>query len=265
MVDLAKIRKKAKDKGAGQGAGGRAQGAGDGGAQTSEPLSPPPSAGTAPSTDNRQPTTEPSGKEPQATSNQQPATETAAATGMAPHEEQAITKLDRFRSEAGKRRDSIRTVEKEAPQSMLELLTFLIAGEQYAVGIEHIVEIVPPRVVTRIPNADSSVVGIVSLRGTIVTLLDVRRRLGHPAGAVSETTRVVVIDFRNETVGFTVDRVVRVVKLSAAEVEPHPVVHATELEASIRGVFRVGGTLTILLDLDKLLDSGSTLGSALVS
>jgi chemotaxis signal transduction protein len=64
----------------------------------------------------------------------------------------------------------------------------------------------------------------------------------------------VVVDFRNETVGFVVDRVLRVVKASAAEVEPHPVVHATELDESIRGVFRIAEALTILLDLDKLLD-----------
>jgi purine-binding chemotaxis protein CheW len=249
VVDLAKIRKKAKaGQGAGQGAGGRAQGAGEPAAQTVPPTE------TAPPPGN-QPATLPPGTEPRATSNQQP-------TDSEARERQAVSKLDRFKADAGKRRDAIKTVESEAPQSMLELLTFLIAGEQYAVEIEHIVEIVPPRAVTRIPNADPSVVGIVSLRGTIVTLLDVRRQLGHPGEAVGDSTRVVVIEFRNETVGFTVDRVLRVVKLAAAEVEPHPVVHATELEASIRGVFRVSGALTILLDLDKLLDSRSTLVNA---
>jgi purine-binding chemotaxis protein CheW len=95
-----------------------------------------------------------------------------------------------------------------------------------------------------------------SLRGTIVTLVDVRRKLRH-ATAATETadTRVVVIDFHNEMIGFTVDRVLRVVKASAGEIEPHPVVHSTELDESVRGVFRVNAALTILLDLDKLLDS----------
>jgi len=143
-------------------------------------------------------------------------------------------------------------VEETADQ--LELLTFSIAGEQYAVDIERIVEIVTPRPATRIPNADPSVVGILSLRGTIVTLVDVRRRLRQRPSPETPDTRIVVIDYRNETVGFVVDRVQRVVKLARSAVEPHPVVHSTELEESICGVFRAGGALTILLDLDKLLD-----------
>jgi purine-binding chemotaxis protein CheW len=185
----------------------------------------------------------------------------------APHvspEGPASSKLDRFKSEAGRRREvDSRESEAEVQQDgLLELLTFVIAGEHYAVDIERIVEIVTPRAVTRIPNADPSVVGILSLRGTIVTLVDVRGKLRHSAaGSDTNETRIVVIDFRNEIVGFVVDRVLRVVKTDAATIEPHPVVHANELDAAIRGVFRSGSALTILLDLDKLLDHNSLAGS----
>lgn len=171
----------------------------------------------------------------------------------------AATKLEQFKRDAGKRRetDAARAEDvASATATPLELLTFVIAREQYAVDIERIVEIVTPRPVTRIPNADPSIVGILSLRGTIVTLVDVRRKLRHPAaGEATPDTRIVVADFGSEMVGFVVDRVLRVVKAAASEVEPHPVVHATELDSSIRGVFRAAGALTILLDLDKLLDS----------
>ena len=91
----------------------------------------------------------------------------------------APTKLDKFKAQAGKRREIAKAAETETTATHLELLTFVMAGEQYAVDIERIVEIVTPRAVTRIPNADSSVVGIMSLRGTIVTLVDVRRKLRH--------------------------------------------------------------------------------------
>ena len=169
------------------------------------------------------------------------------------------SKLEKFKAEAGKRREleaaTRNTVEEALPGVQLELLTFVIAGEHYAVDIERIVEIVTPRPLTRIPNADASVVGIISLRGTIVTLVDVRRKLRHATGANTHDTRIVVIDFRGEMVGFVVDRVLRVVKIDRDSVEPHPVVHASELDESVRGVFRVGGALTILIDLDKLLDS----------
>src|SRR5688500_8332650 len=164
--------------------------------------------------------------------------------------------LDKFKQQAGKRREVAKTAEIQTTTAQLELLTFVMAGEQYAVDIERIIEIVTPRPTTRIPNADLSVVGIISLRGTIVTLVDVRRKLRHPvAGEPDADTRIVVVDYRNEMIGFVVDRVLRVVKTAAGDIEPHPVVHATELDESIRGVFRAGGALTILLDLDKLLDS----------
>ena len=216
MVDLVKIRKKAKR---------------NAGVPPAEPAASPP------------PVDEPKvGGED--------AAESAGGDAGAP------SKLEKFRETAGKRREAEAAKVEEAATAQLELLTFVIAGEQYAVDIERIVEIVTPRTSTRIPNADLSVVGIMSLRGTIVTLVDVRRKLRHPAaGEPTADTRIVVIDYKNEMIGFVVDRVLRVVKAAAGEIEAHPVVHSTELDESIRGVFRAGNALTILLDLDKLLDS----------
>ena len=158
--------------------------------------------------------------------------------------------------EAGKLRETVEgeaQVEEAVDSSHLELLTFTIAGEQYAVDIERIVEIVRPRPVTRVPNADPSIVGIVSLRGTIVTLIDVRSRLRHANAEETPDTRIIVVDHEGETIGFEVDRVLRVVKIGRKDVEPHPVVHASESDDSIRGVFRHTGALTILIDFDKLL------------
>jgi purine-binding chemotaxis protein CheW len=223
MVDLVKIRKK---KAEAKNAEGRKQNA-----EAGQPPAAPVAA-----------------ESPQQPSNS--ATQQPQADAGAP------TKLDKFKQQAGKRRELATTAEVESAETHLEVLTFLIAGEQYAVDIERIIEIVTPRPLTRIPNADPSVMGIISLRGTIVTLVDVRRKLRH-AGAASEDadTRIVVIDYHNEMIGFLVDRVLRVVKAEAGDIEPHPVVHATELDESVRGVFRAGGALTILLDLDKLLDS----------
>jgi purine-binding chemotaxis protein CheW len=242
MVDLVKIRKKkAKEKEEATAA------------NAANEAAPAPSAETSQTPNGQTPTPD----TPQTTDNRQPTTAPPPLTTAPPTTPQSINKLERFKQEAGKRRamQSIEDANEETAQDQLELLTFVIAKEHYAVDIEHIVEIVTPRSVTRIPNADPSVVGIMSLRGTIVTLVDVRKKLRHAdAGEATPDTRIVVIDFEHEIVGFLVDRVLRVVKTTRAAIEPHPVVHATELEESIRGVFRAGGALTILLDLDKLLD-----------
>ena len=164
------------------------------------------------------------------------------------------SKLERFKELAGKRRDGlVQEVAANDESDRIEVLTFAIAGEHYAAGIERVVEIIPIRGATRVPNADSAVRGIISLRGTIVTIMDARARLGHPRGDSGPDSRIIVVERGSETLGFEVDRVLRVVKVEASEIEPQPVVHASEAREPIRGVFRQASALTILLDLDKLL------------
>lgn len=143
-----------------------------------------------------------------------------------------------------------------AAEELMELLLFSISGEMYAVPIEQIVEIIKPRTATRVPNSDDTIVGIISLRGTIVTILDVRRRLGHSGlAAVSEETRIVVVQHGEETAGFVVDRVWRVVRIEPSSVGSSPSVTSAEQNEFIRGVFQHGKNLAILLDLEKLLRS----------
>ena len=242
MVDLVKIRKKAKKKaeeGEQPGAGGR------------EGVAPP--LEEAPVISPHMQDGDDRHVAPLAPARDDaPPSELGTEDVQAPQE---VTKLDRFKEEAGRRREGFVAAEEVAEaEEQLELLTFHIAGEQYAVDIEHIVEIVPPREATRVPNAHQSIVGIISLRGTIVTVVDVRQTLRHPpSGAPGPDARVVVVQYGGETLGFEVDRVVRVVKVNRTAVEPHPIVHSSEQSEAIRGVFRHANALTILLDFDKLL------------
>jgi purine-binding chemotaxis protein CheW len=239
MVDLVKIRKKAKKV-----AEDRSQGTGNRSQVTGEESHVTPSVSEGPGREGgaTPPATKPIAEEP------------AAAPPPGPLAPARGDKLSKFKEEAGRLRESADTTTEVAlPATQLEVLTFVIAGESYAVDIEGIVEIVTPRPVTRVPNADGAIVGIISLRGTIVTLLDVRSRLRHPRAAETPDTRIIVVDHHGEPVGFEVDHVLRVIKLAAGEVEAHPVVHTSELDESIRGVFRHAGALTILLDFDKLL------------
>jgi len=193
------------------------------------------------------------------TGNREQATDAGAVEPVVSQPEpepQSSAKLDKFMQEAGTKREGfVEEIETAGAETRLELLTFVLAGEQYALDIEHIVEIVTPRAITRVPNADEDVVGIISLRGTIVTVVDTRRKLRHPGSKNGDhpDRRIIVVEKDGETLGFEVDRVLRVVKTDPGAVEPHPVVHASEQHEAIRGVFRHADALTILLDFDKLL------------
>ena len=171
-------------------------------------------------------------------------------------------RLARFKRLAGKRRrwtattksDEQLALEEEA-KTDLELLRFRVAGENYAVDIDKIVEIVPPRGTTRVPTADESIVGIISLRGTIVTVIDLRRKLGHPRVDLQslKDPRMIVVERAGETAGFLVDVVSRVVKLDPSQLENHPVVSSSEQSEYVSGVFQSPDGLVILLDIERIL------------
>ena len=236
MVDLVKLRKKAKAE-----------------ASSASPTAPDPlAAGTAPlqSVATLTPSSALlSSKDTQAVSGTPTGTPSPASPASS-----GSSKLERFKELAGTRRDGlVQAVATNDEGDRIEVLTFAIAGEHYAAGIERVVEIIPIRAATRVPNADAAVRGIISLRGTIVTIMDARARLGHPPAQPGPDSRIIVIERERETLGFEVDRVLRVVKVETSDIEPQPVVHASEAREPIRGVFRQASALTILLDLDKLL------------
>ncbi|MCM2317468.1 MAG: chemotaxis protein CheW [Thermoanaerobaculia bacterium] len=171
-------------------------------------------------------------------------------------------RLARFKRLAGKRRTWTATPRmdeqgraEEEERTELELLRFRVAGENYAVDIDKIVEIVPPRSTTRVPNADEAIVGIISLRGTIVTVIDLRRKLGHPKVDFQtlKDARMIVVERAGETAGFLVDLVSRVVKLDPSQLENHPVVSSAEQSEFVSGVFQSPDGLVILLDIERIL------------
>jgi purine-binding chemotaxis protein CheW len=246
MVDLVKIRRKAKEKKDAEAAAAQ---------ETAPEVTAVPSEEASRVEEEAAPAPEP-----------EPAPKRDEAVAVTPVEEaqaaaapaEISEKLAKFKRTAGQRQgfEGIAVTSEEGTDSeAMELLLFSIAGEQYALTIESIVEITRPRSATRVPNSPESVVGIISLRGTVVTILDIRRKLGHPPlFTPTDDTRIIVVEFRGETSGFLVDRVSRVIRMDPSRIETHPVVSSAEQSEFIRGVFQHGQKLSIFLDLDRLLD-----------
>ena len=135
----------------------------------------------------------------------------------------------------------------------IEHVLFALGDEEYAIPIEKIVEIVPYRSTTPVPNADETVLGILSLRGVVVTILDVRSRLGGRRVPPGPDTRFIVLGLDKEMVGLFVDRVRRVVRFAATDIEPPPRISSSEGSDCVAGVVERGGRIVIVLDLDRLL------------
>jgi len=136
----------------------------------------------------------------------------------------------------------------------LELLCFKVASEDYAISIMDIKEIIKPREVTEVPRVPNFVKGILSLRGIIIPVFDMRLRLGLPEGTRSERERVIVVKRQGGYCGVLVDQVVQVVRIAEAGVEAPPVVLEGIDREFVQGIGRVAGRMLILLDMEKVLD-----------
>jgi purine-binding chemotaxis protein CheW len=139
----------------------------------------------------------------------------------------------------------------------VEYLAFVLAGETYAVQIAHVAEILRPPPITEVPRAPRTVLGVISVRGKLVTVVDLRRRFRLPEGPVERKTRVLLCDVGGgEQVGLLVDEVQQVWRLAAEEIEPANVLGG-EQPAHIAGIGRPSdsnGTILILLELRPILE-----------
>jgi purine-binding chemotaxis protein CheW len=135
-----------------------------------------------------------------------------------------------------------------------ELLCFKVANEKYAVNIMEIREIIKPRGVTEVPRVPDFVKGVLSLRGIIIPIFNMRIRLGHGVGQKSGRERIIVVNKGEEFCGILVDEVIEVARLSAAAIEPPPAVLEGIDRDFVNGIGRYAGNMLILLNLEKILD-----------
>jgi purine-binding chemotaxis protein CheW len=135
----------------------------------------------------------------------------------------------------------------------LELLSFRLAREVYAVRLTSIKQIIKLVPITHVPRSPEYVLGIISLRGTVIPIFDLRKRLLLPASPPSRRTRIIVVTHGVFMVGLIVDEVEQVVRISAGGLEPPPSVLAGVEAEFIEGIGRSGDKMIILLALDKIM------------
>lgn len=143
--------------------------------------------------------------------------------------------------------------EQQQEKEILQLVTFHLGEEEFGIDILKVQEIIRMLTITKVPNAPNFVEGVINLRGRVIPVLDLRKRFNLPIKDKDKHTRIIVIEINDMTVGFIVDSVSEVLRISKDTVEaPPPVVAGVESEY-IKGVGKLNDRLLILLDLDKLL------------
>lgn len=143
--------------------------------------------------------------------------------------------------------------DEEEEEEQLQLLVFLLGQEEYALNIMDIKEIIRPMEVTEVPKAPDYIQGILSLRGTIIPVMDVNKRLSLPVRERDHENRIVVVKWREHLFGLFVDGVVQVMNLPLAKIEPPPEILGGVEGEFLRGVGKVDDRLIILLNLVRIL------------
>ena len=141
-----------------------------------------------------------------------------------------------------------------------QLVVFSIKNEEFGVDITQVKEIVKLTDITFVPKAPQFIEGVINLRGHIVAIVDLAKRLGFPSSPRDDDTRIIVVEIGSSLVGMIVDSVSEVLKLPAGSIEEVPSLIETEVpEHYIRGVGKLTDKLLILLDLDKVLSPEETM------
>lgn len=137
-------------------------------------------------------------------------------------------------------------------------LVFEIAGQQYALEIDYVTEIIEMMRITLVPYLPNCIKGIINLRGNVTPVMDVRKRFGMPEKEYDDRTCIVVIDRNNMKLGLIVDEVVEVTTMNGSDaIEAREYVGAQSAAGFVKGVVQFDDVLRLLLDCDKLMELSS--------
>lgn len=137
----------------------------------------------------------------------------------------------------------------------IELLGFMLSDEQYALDILEIKEIVRLHAITMVPRSPPWLKGIVTLRGVIVPIFDLRSRLGLAQIDYGPETRIVIVYRGDEYAGLIVDSITQVMRLPVEAIEPPPQTIGQVEAEYLRGVARFREHLVILLNLPRVVEA----------
>lgn len=144
----------------------------------------------------------------------------------------------------------------ETHGELIQLVSFKLAGEEYAVEVQKVREIMRMSSVTPVPNTPSDLEGIINLRGQVVPIISLRKKFGMLPGEADHNTRIVVMEIAGTLTGILVDSVSEVIRIAGSEIQPPPPVMAGAMRMDpevIQGVIHRSDQLLLLLQLDVIL------------
>ena len=138
-------------------------------------------------------------------------------------------------------------------EGLMKYVTFFLEEEEYALPISQVQEIKRVGDITRVPNAPEHVRGVMNLRGRIVPVIELKKRLSLGEAMIDQESRIVVVEQGRKVLGLMVDRVAQVLNMSTGQIEDAPEEVVLIQENYIRGVGKMDERMIILLDLEQIV------------
>ena len=138
--------------------------------------------------------------------------------------------------------------------SVIEYVTVLLGGQLFGLPISGVQDVFMPERLTRVPLSSQEIAGVLNLRGRIVTVVDMRARLGLPKNDEGKPPMAVGVDLRGESYGLQIDTIGEVLRLSEDSREENPVNLDPRMAKFAGGVHRLDGQLMVVLDVDRVLE-----------
>lgn len=137
-----------------------------------------------------------------------------------------------------------------------QYMTFKCLDEIYGISIKYVNEIIGLSQITKVPETQDYLIGLINLRGKIIPVIDVRIRFGKEPLEYNDRTCVIVIDVKSTVIGLIVDAIDEVAAFAENEITPPPSVSDLAIQAKkyVFGIGRVNGEVKLLLDPDKLIN-----------
>ena len=144
---------------------------------------------------------------------------------------------------------------EEQPQDELQLVAFFLQGEEFAVDIQRVREVLKLPPITPLPQSLDFIEGVINLRGEVIPVIDLRKRFRLADAAKSDKARIIIVEIDEGMVGLIVDSVTEVLHLNPSAIEPPPRRLAGTRTEFISGVGKLGDRLIIILHLEKILSA----------
>ncbi len=140
------------------------------------------------------------------------------------------------------------TTDQQATLDVVQFVCFKLANEEYGIDINCVQEVIRPRQITPLPQLPDFVLGVMNIRGSVVPVFDLRRKLHLATKQMDDHSRIVLVQIDGALGSYLVDEVLDNIKLDSSKLDPTPDVRMSVPKECVRGLGVVDGRMIVIID-----------------